>query len=192
MNLPNRITVARVLLIPLFLIFMLVPFSFGAVNIGGTIFPVSHMIGAFIFIIAALTDWIDGHLARKYQLVTNFGKFLDPLADKLLVSAALLVLVEFGAVPSWMAVVIISREFAVTGLRLIAAGDGTVLAASQLGKLKTWTQMLAIITLLLYNLPFSLWSFPFADIALWAAVFFTVLSGWDYFVKNKQVILSSK
>lgn len=192
MNLPNKITVARIMLIPLFLIVMLVPFGWGSVKIGTETLPIAHLIGALIFIIASTTDWIDGYYARKYQLVTNLGKFLDPLADKLLVSAALIVLVELHYAPSWMVIVIISREFAVTGLRLVLAGEGEVMAANMLGKIKTWTQIVAISALLLHNFPFSLISFPFADLALWVAVIFTIWSGWDYFVTNKHVFLHSK
>ncbi|HLT55006.1 MAG TPA: CDP-diacylglycerol--glycerol-3-phosphate 3-phosphatidyltransferase, partial [Bacillota bacterium] len=145
-----------------------------------------------LFIIAAATDWFDGHLARKHNLVTNMGKFLDPLADKLLVSAALIILVELGSAASWIVIIIISREFAVTGLRLIAAGEGIVLAASKLGKIKTITQMIAISALLLYNFPFSFIGFPFAGIMLYIALFFTILSGIDYFVKNWHVLGESK
>lgn len=191
-NLPNKITVARIMLIPFFLIVMLVPFGWGSIQIGGTELPVAHLAGALIFIIASATDWIDGYYARKYGLVTNLGKFLDPLADKLLVSAALIVLVELGAAPAWMVIVIISREFAVTGLRLVLAGEGEVVAANMLGKIKTWTQIVAISALLLHNFPFSLISFPFADIALWVAVIFTIWSGWDYFAKNRHAFSHSK
>jgi CDP-diacylglycerol--glycerol-3-phosphate 3-phosphatidyltransferase len=191
-NLPNKITVARIMLIPLFLVVMLVPFGWGNVEVGTQLLPVSHLIGALIFIIASATDWIDGYYARKYQLVTNLGKFLDPLADKLLVSAALIVLVELHYAPSWMVIVIISREFAVTGLRLVLAGEGEVVAANMLGKIKTWTQIVAISALLLHNWPFSFISFPFADLALWVAVIFTIWSGWDYFAKNKHAFLHSK
>jgi CDP-diacylglycerol---glycerol-3-phosphate 3-phosphatidyltransferase len=191
-NLPNKITVARIMLIPFFLIVMLVPFNWGNVQIGTQILPMTHLVGAFIFILAATTDWIDGYFARKYNLVTNLGKFLDPLADKLLVSAALIVLVELGFAPSWMVIVIISREFAVTGLRLILAGEGEVVAANMLGKIKTWTQIIAISALLLHNFPFAMISFPFAMISLWVAVFFTIWSGWDYFVKNKHAFTDSK
>ncbi|ASS88813.1 CDP-diacylglycerol--glycerol-3-phosphate 3-phosphatidyltransferase [Geobacillus stearothermophilus] len=192
MNLPNKITVARIMLIPFFLIVMLVPFGWGSVRIAGAELPAAHLVGALIFIIASTTDWIDGHYARKYGLVTNLGKFLDPLADKLLVSAALIVLVELGAAPAWMVIVIISREFAVTGLRLVLAGEGEVVAANMLGKIKTWTQIVAISALLLHNFPFSLIPFPFADIALWVAVIFTIWSGWDYFSKNKHAFAHSK
>ncbi|KYD23823.1 CDP-diacylglycerol--glycerol-3-phosphate 3-phosphatidyltransferase [Geobacillus sp. FSL W8-0032] len=192
MNLPNKITVARIMLIPFFLIVMLVPFGWGSIRIGGEVLPIAHLVGALIFIVASTTDWIDGYYARKYGLVTNLGKFLDPLADKLLVSAALIVLVELGFAPAWMVIIIISREFAVTGLRLVLAGEGEVVAANMLGKIKTWTQIIAIAALLLHNLPFSLIPFPFADLALWVAVIFTVWSGWDYFAKNKHAFARSK
>ncbi|MEH6940432.1 CDP-diacylglycerol--glycerol-3-phosphate 3-phosphatidyltransferase [Bacillus sp. JJ722] len=192
MNLPNKITVSRIFLIPVFLIVMLVDFNWGDLSIGGYEMPVAHLVGALIFIFASVTDWIDGHLARKHNLVTNLGKFLDPLADKLLVSAALIVLVELGSAPSWIVIVIISREFAVTGLRLILAGTGEVVAANMLGKIKTWTQIIAIAALLLHNLPFEFIKFPFATIALWISMFFTVWSGWDYFAKNKEVFKNSK
>lgn len=192
MNLPNKITVSRICLIPVFLIFMLVDFNWGDVNIGDYAIPVAHIVGAVIFIFASVTDWIDGYIARKHNLVTNLGKFLDPLADKLLVSAALIVLVELGFAPSWIVIVIISREFAVTGLRLILAGTGEVVAANMLGKIKTWTQIIAIAALLLHNLPFEFIGFPFATIALWVSMFFTIWSGWDYFVKNKEVFKNSK
>jgi len=191
-NLPNKITIARILLIPLFLLVMVAPFDWGAVLMGSESIPVTHLVGAAIFIIASATDWIDGYYARKYQLVTNLGKFLDPLADKLLVSAALIVLVELHYAPAWMVIVIISREFAVTGLRLVLAGEGEVVAANMLGKIKTWTQIVAISALLLHNWPFAFVSFPFADVALWVAVIFTIWSGWDYFAKNKHAFLHSK
>ncbi len=171
---------------------MLIDFNWGDISIGDYSIPVAHVVGALIFIFASVTDWIDGHLARKYNLVTNLGKFLDPLADKLLVSAALIVLVELGSAPSWIVIVIISREFAVTGLRLILAGTGEVVAANMLGKIKTWTQIIAIAALLLHNLPFEFINFPFATIALWVSMFFTLWSGWDYFAKNKEVFKNSK
>jgi CDP-diacylglycerol--glycerol-3-phosphate 3-phosphatidyltransferase len=191
-NLPNKITISRMLLIPLFLIIMLVPFSWGEWQIGDMTIPITHLVGACVFIITSATDWIDGHYARKHNMVTNLGKFLDPLADKLLVSAALITLVELGFVPAWMAIIIISREFAVTGLRLVLAGVGEVHAAKMLGKIKMWTQVVAISALLLHNFPFGMVSFPFAMIALWISVFFTVISGWDYFAKNKDVFMQSK
>lgn len=192
MNLPNKITVSRILLIPLFLFIMLFPFDWGEVQLLGTEMPVTHFVGALLFIVASATDWVDGHFARKYNLVTNMGKFLDPLADKLLVSAALIVLVELGYAASWIVIVIISREFAVTGLRLLLAGEGEVVAANMLGKVKTWTQIVAISALLLHNIIFQAFAFPFATIALWVAMIFTIWSGWDYFAKNMHVFKNSK
>ncbi|KZZ82778.1 MULTISPECIES: CDP-diacylglycerol--glycerol-3-phosphate 3-phosphatidyltransferase [Bacillaceae] len=192
MNLPNKITVSRILLIPVFMFIMLYPFDWGMVSILGTEMPASQFTGALLFILASVTDWIDGYYARKYNLVTNLGKFLDPLADKLLVSAALIILVEMGLAPAWMVIIIISREFAVTGLRLILANEGEVVAANSLGKIKTWTQIIAISALLLNNFPFEPLHIPFAQFALWVAVFFTIISGWDYFAKNKNALLNSK
>ncbi len=191
-NLPNKITVSRILMIPIFLIVMVVDFNWGEIEFLGSTMPMTHFVGALIFIIAATTDWIDGYLARKYNLVTNLGKFLDPLADKLLVSAALIVLVELGFAASWIVIIIISREFAVTGLRLILAGEGEVVAANMLGKIKTWMQIIAISALLLHNAPFESLSIPFADISLWVATFFTIWSGWDYFYLNRHVFKHSK
>jgi CDP-diacylglycerol--glycerol-3-phosphate 3-phosphatidyltransferase len=192
MNLPNKITVSRILLIPLFLIVTLVPFSWGEIGAGVYSIPVTHLVGAIIFIIASSTDWVDGYYARKLNLVTNLGKFLDPLADKLLVSAALITLVELQLAPAWMVIVIISREFAVTGLRLVLAGEGEVVAANMLGKIKTWAQIIAVSALLLHNFPFEWIGIPFDMISLWVAVFFTIYSGWDYFVKNREVLINSK
>ncbi|MEC5422623.1 CDP-diacylglycerol--glycerol-3-phosphate 3-phosphatidyltransferase [Virgibacillus sp. C22-A2] len=192
MNIPNKITLSRIFLIPIFIILLSVPFNWGEWNIGETSLPVSHFAAALLFIIAAATDWVDGYYARKYDLVTNLGKFLDPLADKLLVSAALILLVEMGIAPAWIVIVIISRELAVTGLRLVAAGEGIVLAAGSMGKLKTATQMIAISVLLLHNFPFSFIGFPFGMIMLYAALIFTIISGYDYFVKNWHVMRDSK
>jgi CDP-diacylglycerol---glycerol-3-phosphate 3-phosphatidyltransferase len=192
MNLPNKITVSRIFLIPLFLIVMLVPFSWGEVAFLGAEMPVTHLVGALIFIIASATDWVDGYYARKLNLVTNLGKFLDPLADKLLVSAALIVLVDLELAASWIVILIISREFAVTGLRLVLAGEGEVVAANMLGKVKTWAQIVAISALLLHNMIFALISIPFDDIALWVAMIFTIWSGWDYFYKNRAAFINSK
>lgn len=192
MNLPNKISMFRIFLIPVFMLFMLVDFSFGTVTILGATLPVGHIIGAFIFIFASITDFIDGYLARKHNLVTNMGKFLDPLADKLLVSAALIILVAFDLAPAWVVIVIISREFAVTGLRLILAGGGEVVAANQLGKIKMWTQIVAISALLLGNIGFEMIGFPFATIMLYISLIFTVWSGYDYFYLNRRVLLDSK
>ncbi|MFG6118319.1 MULTISPECIES: CDP-diacylglycerol--glycerol-3-phosphate 3-phosphatidyltransferase [Thalassobacillus] len=192
MNIPNRITISRILLIPIFIILMSVPFNWGEVTMGERELPWSHLAAAILFIIASTTDWVDGYYARKHNLVTNLGKFLDPLADKLLVSAALILLVEQGLAPAWIVIIIISREFAVTGLRLVAAGEGIVLAASNMGKWKTTLQIVAIAVLLLHNWPFAYAGFPFGTIILYAAMIITVISGYDYFAKNWHVMRDSK
>ncbi|MCR2042714.1 CDP-diacylglycerol--glycerol-3-phosphate 3-phosphatidyltransferase [Anaerosalibacter massiliensis] len=173
MNLANKITLFRVVLIPIFMFFLLSNISNG------------QYIAAAIFIIASLTDTLDGYIARSRNQVTNFGKFMDPLADKLLVSAALISLVELKRVPAWMVVVIIAREFAITGLRVIAASEGVTIAASSLGKIKTITQLVAVIAIL-FNIH------PFDTIMLYTAVFFTILSGIDYIRKNKKVLHSGE
>lgn len=191
MNLPNKITIARICMIPLFMVFLLVEVPLGEVSLFDVTISNSILVATAIFILAAATDWLDGYYARKLNLITSFGKFLDPLADKLLVAAALIGLVELQLVPAWITIVIISREFAVTGIRLVAAAEGDVIAASNLGKWKTLTQMVAIIATLLHNIPFSALSLPFADIMLYIAAFLTIWSGIDYFLKNKHVILKS-
>ncbi|CAH1193384.1 CDP-diacylglycerol--glycerol-3-phosphate 3-phosphatidyltransferase [Paenibacillus auburnensis] len=190
MNLPNRITLARICLIPIMMFFLLVNFKFypEPIHWGSFQLSVNHLIAAVIFLLAASTDGIDGYIARKYNMVTNLGKLLDPLADKLLVSAVLISLVELGRCDSWIAIVIISREFAVTGLRQVALLEGKVVAASKWGKIKTVTQIVAISLLLLNNFPFQFVSIPVDDIAIWAAAIITIYSGVDYFVKNKELL----
>lgn len=194
MNLPNRITLARIFMIPLLLVFLLIDVEWlsHAIVIGSYVLPVNQLIAALLFIIAASTDGIDGYIARKYNLVTNLGKLLDPLADKLLVTGVLIALVGMGKCDVWIAVVIISREFAVTGLREVALLEGSVIAASSWGKAKTITQIIAISAVLLNNFPFEWLHVPFAEYALWAAAVITIYSGIDYFVKNKKILSFSK
>src|SRR5690625_3046428 len=192
MNIPNKITLSRICLIPIFIIILSIPFNWGEWSIGTTTLPVSHFVAGIIFLIASLTDWLDGYYARKYHLVTNMGKFLDPLADKLLVSAAFILLVEMDLAPAWIVIVIISREFAVTGLRLVAAGEGIVLAASNMGKLKTVSQISAIAFLLLHNFPFSYIGLPIDTLLLYIALILTTWSGVEYFIKNWHVMRDSK
>lgn len=176
MNLANRITIIRVMMIP---IFMIILFS-DLKN--------SNYIAAAIFAVASFTDSLDGYIARSRNLVTTFGKFIDPLADKLLVSAALISLVQMDKIPSWIVVIIIAREFTITGFRTIAASEGITIAASPLGKIKTITQLIAIISLLLNNFPFRLIGFPFDIIMIYVSLLFTVLSGVDYLFRNKHVL----
>ena len=176
MNIANKLTMFRIFLIPIFMIFLIFDIEYG------------QFIAAAVFIIAAITDYLDGYLARSLNLVTTFGKFMDPLADKLLVSAAFISLVEMGKVSSWIAVIIIAREFVITGLRVLAASEGITIAASWWGKLKTISQMVAIILLLINNYPFSLINLPVDVITLWLAVVFTLVSGFDYIYKNRSII----
>ena len=176
MNLPNKLTMLRVILIPFFVFFLLSPYFPGYGN----------YIAVAIFIVASATDMLDGKIARKYNLVTNFGKFMDPLADKLLVCSALICLIERGQLASWIVIIIISREFIISGFRLVASDNGIVIAASYWGKFKTISQMLMVIVLLL-ELPHP--AFRILGIVLtYAALILTVVSLVDYMWKNKDVL----
>jgi len=188
LNIANKITIARIFLVPIIMFFLLVNLQLPPIRIETFEITYNQIIAALIFIIAASTDGIDGYLARKQKIVTNLGKLLDPLADKLLVSAVLISLVEMGKLDAWIAVVIITREFAVTGLRQIALLEGKVLAASKWGKWKTAVQITAIVALLINNFPFHFINFPFDVIASWVMAVITIYSGIDYFVKNKDLI----
>ncbi len=175
MNLPNKITLFRACMIPFFVVCLLVD----------TI-PGHTYLAAAIFILASLSDALDGYLARKYHLVTNFGKFMDPLADKLLVCAALICFVGLGLVPAWIIIVIISREFIISGFRLIASDNGVVIAASYWGKLKTTAQMVMCVLLILH-LKVAFWG-VLEQIFIWLSLVLTVVSLVDYMVKNKGVL----
>nr|WP_206110154.1 CDP-diacylglycerol--glycerol-3-phosphate 3-phosphatidyltransferase [Paenibacillus aquistagni] len=185
----NKITLARIFLVPIMMFFLLVNFdSYKPIQFQDFSITYTQIIAALIFIIAASTDGLDGYIARSRKMVTSLGKLLDPLADKLLVAAVLISLVEMGKCDAWIAIVIISREFAVTGLRQVALLEGQVVAASKWGKWKTAVQITAIIAMLLNNFPFALIGVRFDLIATWAAALITVYSGIDYFVKNKNVL----
>ena len=199
MNLPNKITVARILLIPIMII---IPF-FGLNNIVFGDVTLSNLIVLIIFLVASFTDFLDGYLARKNNLVTTFGKFLDPIADKLLVLAALIMLVEQGIVPGWIPIIIAAREFIVSGIRMLAAGEGNVIAASWLGKVKTVSQMIAISLAFLSTNKFmqfidgslaggSLALNILMSLGMLVSVVATIWSGVDYFMKSKDVVLKSK
>ncbi|MDI3538151.1 MAG: CDP-diacylglycerol---glycerol-3-phosphate 3-phosphatidyltransferase [Bacillota bacterium] len=179
MNLPTKVTLTRIALVPVFMV------------IAWLHWPYADYVASAVFIVAALTDTLDGYLARRRQEITRLGKLLDPLADKLLVSSALLVLVEGGRLGAWVAMIIIGREFAVTGLRAVAAADGVIIAASPFGKLKTVFQTIAIAALLLRDYPFRLWNIPFGSITMGLAVIFTLVSGLDYFLKGRELWLPS-
>ena len=177
MNLPNKLTMFRVILIPFFVLFMLVDIT-----------TVDKWIALAIFIVASLTDLLDGHIARKYNLITNFGKFMDPLADKLLVCSALICLVELGRIPSWIVIVIIAREFIISGFRLIASDNGVVIAASYWGKFKTTFQMVMICLMIANMDALSL----LTNIIMWIALVLTVVSLLDYLIKNRDIMKETK
>ena len=174
MNLPNKLTMGRIFAIPVFIVVFLMGYRYAA---------------AIVFVLAAITDMLDGHIARKHNLVTNFGNLMDPLADKLLVMSALICLAQIGDVAGWMVIVILGREFIITGMRQVAAAQGIVIAAGTTGKIKTITQMIAIPLLILDNWPFSLLPFnlPMDVIFLWIALVMTVVSGTEYIIKNKSL-----
>ncbi len=186
MNLANKITMSRIFMIPIFMIAYMVEF------------PYHNLVACLIFAIAALTDGVDGYVARNYKMVTDFGKFIDPLADKLMVATALICFVESGEIAAWMAIIIIAREFMVTGLRTIAMSKGVVIAASMTGKVKTCIQIAATICVFIfgnesaYSAPFMLNIFgkmcsP-GYIAMFIATLFTVYSGVEYLMKNKALL----
>ncbi len=177
MNLPNKLTMFRVILIPFFVVFLLVDIT-----------PVDKWIALAIFIIASLTDMLDGKIARKYNLVTNFGKFMDPLADKLLVCSALVCLVAVDRIPAWMVIVIIAREFIISGFRLVASDNGVVIAASYWGKFKTTFQIIMICLMIADLAALQL----LTTIVTWVAVILTIVSLVDYLVKNKEVMKDTK
>ncbi len=177
MNLANKITVTRILLIPLFMIFLL----------SQRIQPFGSYIAAVIFSIAAFTDTVDGYVARFQKRVTVFGQILDPLADKLLISAALIALVELARLSAWIALVIIAREFAVSGLRLMAVAENKIIVPSSLGKLKTLSQIIAVIAIIL-NLPIFIAGKSLGWVLMAIAVVFTIISGMEYFMKAKGIL----
>lgn len=175
MNLANKLTTMRVVLIPIFLLVLLSPLIEA---------PFHRYIAVAIFIVASLTDFLDGYIARSRNMVTNFGKFMDPLADKLLVCSALVAMVELEDLPAWVVILILSREFAITGFRTLAMEANVVMAASWWGKIKTTTQMIMIIVVLLDIDNMEMLEY----ILIALATFFTILSGVDYIVKNRDVL----
>lgn len=177
MTTANKITIARILLIPVFMIVFMLGFK------GSDIWA------AVVFALASLTDGIDGHIARKYNQITDFGKFLDPLADKLLISTALICFVGAGRIPAYMAVIIIAREFIVTGLRTIAASKGVVIAAIMTGKVKTCIQIIASFCVMLFwSGKFEIMGYSIGYIAMFISTLFTIYSGWEYLARNKELL----
>ena len=175
MNLPNKLTTARVIMIPFFLVFLMTNFFEG-----------SNYVALAIFIIASLTDMLDGKIARKYNLVTNFGKFMDPLADKLLVCSAMIAFIELGLMPAWIVIIIIAREFIISGFRLIAAEKNVVIAAGMSGKINTTVQMI-MCCLLIARLPFGFMRYV-ELVFIYAALILTLYSLIVYLVQNKDIL----
>lgn len=190
MNLPNKLTVFRVILIIPFVLVMLgshAQWGWFMALFGGTA-DYADLIALVIFVIASLTDMLDGKIARKYDLVTNFGKFMDPLADKLLVCAALICLIELDRIPSWIVIIIISREFIISGFRLVAADNRVIIAANYWGKFKTTFQMIMVCLMIANIEALAL----LTQIVMWIAVVLTIISLVDYLAKNKGVLLDGK
>ncbi|GAA0228037.1 CDP-diacylglycerol--glycerol-3-phosphate 3-phosphatidyltransferase [Metaclostridioides mangenotii] len=180
MNLPNKLTLFRILLIPVLVLLILLEV------------PNRFLISSVIFIIASITDALDGYIARRDNLVTDFGKFMDPLADKLLVISVLICMVEVDLVSSWMVIIIVARELTVSILRAIAAADGKVIAAGGSGKLKTITQMVSIVVLFLGAHFYNVYLLNFGTGLIFIATLLTLYSGWEYLYKNKEVFMESK
>lgn len=179
MNIPNKLTIARMIMVPFLVVFMLT-------DIGG---EANCYISLAIFVAASVTDWFDGKIARKYNLVTNFGKFMDPLADKLLVCSALICFIEMGRLDAWIVIIIIAREFIISGFRLIAAENGVVIAANYWGKFKTVSQMIMIILLIVdFGGVFDILEMIF----IWVSVALTVISLMTYILQNKSVLSMQK
>ena len=181
-NVPNTLSLIRVFLAPLVLLFLSLRIDTPILFLPSLSW--GDALAAIVFIIAAITDSLDGYIARKHHLITTLGKFIDPLADKVLVIAAMLALIELGRVPAWIVMVIITREFVVTGLRLVAAAEGVVIAASKGGKLKTVTQIIAL-SMLILNIPGGM-------IVMWIAMILTVWSGMEYLINGSKILASDK
>lgn len=176
MNLANKLTVFRVFLVPIFII----AFYSNYQN--------ANILAAIIFLVASLTDSLDGYIARKYNMITNFGKFMDPLADKVLVIIAMILLVEKNVFPGWILAIVVAREFIVSGIRMMASLNNVAIAAGKTGKLKTATQMFAVILMLLNNFPLGIDDFRLDLILLYISTILTVISGLEYIIKNKEVL----
>ena len=196
MNLPNKLTIIRLISVPLFVIIYLIPYQTLGIQVPtfdilSTKLSLLDIVLFFIFTMSALTDYLDGYLARKNNMVTTFGKFIDPIADKLIVNTALLLLASSNDISILIPIIMISRDTIVDAIRLVASQKNVVLAASLLGKAKTMTQMIAICILLLHNVVFAALGIPMDQIMIWIATCISVVSGIDYFIKNRQYIMES-
>lgn len=196
MNLPNKLTVTRVLLVPLLILIYMFPYQTIGIempiyHIGNANISLVNMIVLLIFFIASLTDYFDGRIARKEKLITTFGKFADPIADKLLVNTILLLLASDQTISIIIPIIMISRDTIVDAIRLVAANKQVVMAASKLGKVKTAIQMVAVVLVLLNNFPFSYLTIPVDQIVLWLATVISVVSGINYFMKSRKMLTES-
>ena len=178
MNLPNKLTVVRMVLVPFFVAALLLSKTNDSLK----------WVALALFVIASLTDFADGYIARKYNLITNFGKFMDPLADKILTISGMICLIELGRIPSWIVVIIVAREFIISGFRLVAAENGVVIAANYWGKFKTTFQMIMIILMIMNSPQLQI----LTDIVMWIALALTLISLWTYIMANKQVLAGEK
>lgn len=196
MNLPNKLSIFRICLVPLVVLVWIFPYSYFGIalpefEVGFVSLSLKNIIVLVIFCVASFTDFLDGYIARKHNLITSFGKFIDPIADKLLVNTMFIMFAALGTIPVVPVLIMIWRDTIVDGLRMNAAQKGKVVAAGMLGKLKTVTQMITIILILLNNLPFELMRFPMSEFFLWFATLISIASGITYFMQLKDIILES-
>ena len=197
MNLPNKLTVMRILMIPVIILISIFPYAQLGIEVpvfhfGFVTLSLINIIMLVLFCVASFTDFLDGYIARKNNLVTTFGKFADPIADKLLVTTMYVLFAAQGTIPVVPVLIMIARDTIVDGIRMIASSNGVVMAAGYLGKLKTVVQMVSIILILLNNLPFELYRLPVSDFMLWFAAFTSLASGISYFNQMKEYIFESK
>ena len=197
MNLPNRLAVFRIVLVPIVILIYIFPFAqFGIeprVFLTGPVrLPLINLICLAVYLVAAFTDYLDGHIARSRNMQTTFGKFADPIADKMLTTTMFLLFLSRGLIPVVPVIIMVCRDIIVDGCRMIAANNGKVVSAQMLGKLKTVLQMVTIALVLLNNLPFELWRLPVTEILVWFSAFVSLASGFSYFTQLKDDILESK
>ncbi|MBR3363293.1 MAG: CDP-diacylglycerol--glycerol-3-phosphate 3-phosphatidyltransferase [Solobacterium sp.] len=197
MNLPNRLTLMRIILIPVIILIYLFPYAAYGIeprifHIGFVDLSVINLITLAFYVLAAVTDALDGHIARSRNMITTFGKFADPIADKLLTTTMFLLFVSRGLIPVVPVIIMIARDTVVDGCRMMAASNGKVVAAGMMGKLKTVLQMVSIALVLLNNLPFELWNIPVSDVMVWFAALVSLASGVQYFNQMKEDIFESK
>jgi len=197
MNLPNKLSLVRIIIVPIIVLVMLFPYAqfgidLGRIQIQYVTLPIKNIIVLGLFCVASFTDFLDGKIARKYNMVTSFGKFIDPIADKLLVNTVFIMLAVNGIVPIVGVLLMVWRDTIVDAIRMMVSAKGKVMAAGPLGKLKTVLQMVAIIIILLNNLPFELYRLAVADFIFWFATFISIMSGISYFIQAKDILLESK